>query len=479
MADRTLAVPGAGPAGSPGPPAAPPSYAVLTLGCRVNHADTLALEEALLAHGATRTEPDRADVVIVNSCSVTSTADQGTRQLVRRVVRANPGARVVVTGCYATRAPEDVAGLPGVVQVVPNDRKRDLALEIDRWLDRRGEPASPSSPLDGPCGTAIAPGFAGRTAWTIAVQTGCAEPCSYCVIPQTRGVPRSVPRDRVLQDVARAERRGYREVVVTGVHLGAYGRDLAPAASLESLLRGLIAQSPVLRFRLGSLEPMACTDGIVDLAAARPSVAAHFHLPLQHASDRMLAAMRRPYRASDYMRVATRVRKAMPDAAIGTDVMVGFPGETDGDVDLLRRFLLESPLTSLHVFAYSDRQGTIASRLPGKVPPAAVHDRAASLREVGVELEQRFRAAQVGRVHRALTIEGGTLALTGNHFKLRLPVTVANNRWVHVRVTSPGKSMSGEVLSIETDSTSTPETTLRTHDSQLRTTPQGDVVPGR
>jgi threonylcarbamoyladenosine tRNA methylthiotransferase MtaB len=277
------------------------SYAIVTFGCRVNQADSLAIEEALRARGSLPVPPAEADLVIVNTCSVTASADQGARQTVRRVARANPKAQIVVTGCYATRRPADLRELPGVTSVVANDDKLQLVQLVRRggfdnpertaWLTT----AERFGAGDGSCGMFVEPGVAGRTAFTLRVQTGCAEPCSYCIIPTTRGQPRSLPVETVLAQYARIVAAGFKEVVLTGVHLGSYGRDLACRSSLVELLRALVRETPEdVLLRVSSLEPMDCEPTLVDLVAEHGCLAPHFHLPLQHASNRLLAAMRRP-----------------------------------------------------------------------------------------------------------------------------------------------------------------------------------------
>jgi threonylcarbamoyladenosine tRNA methylthiotransferase MtaB len=415
-------------------------YAVVTFGCRVNQADSLGFEEELLAAGATCVAPETADLVLVNSCSVTATADQGARQTIRRIARDNPAARIVVTGCYATRRPDDVAALPGVAQVVCNDDKPRLipmiALRPGASFSH-GPASSPDGRFaggDGPCGAPIEPGVAGRTAFTLRVQTGCAEPCSYCIIPTTRGAPRSVPLADVQGQVDRVAATGFKEIALTGVHLGSYGRDLTPRLALIDLLRS-IERRDVL-FRISSLEPMDCSREIVDLVATAACFAPHFHLPLQHASDRVLAAMRRPYTLDYYARLVDDIRARIPDAAIGADVIVGFPGETDDDFAQLATYLEGSPLTHVHVFPYSDRPGTVASRLGDRPPGAVVRERARVARDLGHRLAQRFRDSQIGRVHRALTLEDGSLVVTGNYLKLRIPPGRARNEWVRVGITS-------------------------------------------
>ncbi len=425
-------------------------YSVITFGCRVNQADSIGFEEELLANGATPSPAEEADVVIVNTCSVTATADQGARQTIRRVARRNPDARIVVTGCYATRRPDEVGGLPNVTRVVSNDDKpqlnslvRGVRLQADGVRGVRLQPdMSPPDPTtawrfgdgDGSCGATIEPGVAGRTAFTLRVQTGCAELCSYCIIPTTRGRPRSVPVEDVLSEVARVASAGFKEVALTGVHLGSYGRDLTPRSSLLELLRSLDAASHPL-LRISSLEPNDCTPDIVALVAESGCFAPHFHLPLQHASDRVLATMRRPYTIDQYAALVDDIRRRLPHASIGSDIIVGFPGETDDDFEQLASYLEMSPLTHIHVFPYSDRPGTAATGMSGKVPGLVVRERGRRAREISARLARRFVASQVGRVHRALTLEDGSLAVTGNYLKVRIPPGRARNEWVDVRIT--------------------------------------------
>jgi threonylcarbamoyladenosine tRNA methylthiotransferase MtaB len=462
-------------------------YAVVTFGCRVNQADSLGFEEELLAAGAVAASPQEADVVVVNSCSVTASADQGTRQTVRRIARDNPRARIVVTGCYATRRPDEVSALPGVERVVLNDDKPRL-IQLLRRPEGTAERAKTaentlgsaflavsavSSGSDGPCGVTIEPGVAGRTAFTLRVQTGCAEPCSYCIIPTTRGTPRSVSVDAILREVDRVTAAGFKEIALTGVHLGSYGRDLEPRSSLIDLLHALGGdlpgsgsvrlpasapshqggatarpsrsaeregwqpdRDPRVLFRISSLEPMDCSREVVDLVASSDRFAPHFHLPLQHASNRVLKAMRRPYTIEYYAALVDDIRARIPDASIGSDIIVGFPGETDDDFEQLASYLERSPLTHIHVFPYSDRPGTPASAMAGKVNGVVVRERGRKIREIGQRLSTRFRDSQIGTVHRALTLEDGTLVVTGNYQKVRIPPGRARNEWVRVRLTS-------------------------------------------
>jgi len=437
-------------------------YSVVTFGCRVNQADSLRLEEDLRARGAEASAPAAADLIVVNTCSVTATADQGARQTIRRIARENPAARIVATGCYATRCEEAVASLPNVVRVVRNDDK--LAFLRDAWTARPGVdddawpgwlalhgraelPGPPSG--DGPCGTPIEPGVAGRTAFTIRAQTGCEERCAFCIIPSTRGPSRSLPIEALVDEVRRVAAAGFKEIALAGVHLGSYGRDLTPRTSLCDLLVALDAIDADVRYRVSSLEPMDCTEAIVDLVSSGGRFLPHFHLPLQHASDRLLAAMRRPYTLDYYRRLVDTIHARLPHAAIGADMIVGFPGETDEGFAENVAYLPSSPLTHLHVFPYSDRPGTAATQFRHKVQPGVIRDRGAELRRIGAGLAARFRAAQAGTVRPGLTLEDGTLVVTDNYLKVKVPAGLRRNIRVRVRVSPSGPSPAGAVEAAE------------------------------
>jgi threonylcarbamoyladenosine tRNA methylthiotransferase MtaB len=423
-------------------------YSVVTFGCRVNQADSLGFEEDLLARGAIAVPPDQADLVVVNTCSVTATADQGARQTIRRIARDNPGARIVVTGCYATRRPDEVGGLPNVVRIVSNDDKPRLLPIIAPYVDVTT--AERFGQGEGACGSVIEPGVAGRTSFTLRLQTGCSEECSYCIIPSTRGRPRSIAVAQVLAEVERVTSAGFREMALTGVHLGSYGRDLAPATSLIQLLRALDdGAAPHVLFRISSLEPMDCSQEIVDLVAGRRAFAPHFHLPLQHASNRLLADMRRPYTIEYYAALVDVIRARIPHASIGSDVIVGFPGESESDFEQLVAYLERSPLTHVHVFPYSDRPGTVAAGMNGKLPGDTVRNRGRIVRDVSARLASRFREAQVGSVRPGLTIEDGTLVVTDNYLKVRVPSGLPRNRAVKVEVTmASGVDLYGSVVAV-------------------------------
>jgi len=445
-------------------------YSIVTFGCRVNQADSLRLEEDLRARGGEESPASAADLVVVNTCSVTATADQGARQTIRRIARENPHARIFATGCYATRCEDEVAALPNVVRVIRNDEKLQL---LDLLPELKLRPTSvpeltlrpATDPIaaissdvgrsfssgdvgagrsvgsgelgTGPCGATIEPGVAGRTAFTIRAQTGCEEACAFCIIPKTRGASRSLPIGTLVHEVRRVAEAGFKEVAIAGVHLGSYGRDLTPPSSLLDLLLALDAIDADVTYRVSSLEPMDCTPAIVDLVARSGRFLPHVHLPLQHASDRLLAAMRRPYTLGYYRGLVDAIHARLPHASIGSDMIVGFPGETDEDFAANLAFLPSSPLTHLHVFPYSDRPGTDATRMRDKVHGSVIRDRGAELRRIGAGLSSRFRASQVGTVRPGLTLEDGTLVVTDNYLKVRIAPGLRRNERVSVRLTSP------------------------------------------
>ena len=409
-------------------------YAIVTFGCRVNQADSFVIEEQLRRRGAVDAPPEDADLVIVNTCSVTASADQATRQTIRRIVRSNPDVRVVVTGCYATRRPEEIRALPNVVRIVTNDAKEALVASLhadDEWTTTRRFDGG-----EGPCGMALEPGVAGRTALTLRVQTGCDEACSYCVIPRTRGAGRSRPLPDVIRDVRLAVDAGYREIAITGVHLGSYGRDLGDGTTLGRLVHILGEWAGDVLFRISSLEPMDCTPEIVGAAAQSPRIAAHFHLPLQHGSDAMLAAMKRPYTSSYYRNLVDDIRARLPHASIGTDIIVGFPGETAERFDAMRDLLDVLPVTYLHVFPYSDRPGTVAAGLPDKAEGNEIRMRAREIRVIGERKTSWFRQSQVGRTMRSLVVDDGRSVVTGNYLKVRIAEPRPRNTWVDITIDS-------------------------------------------
>lgn len=410
-----------------------PTYRIVTLGCKLNQADSAALEAQLRRVGFERApiDPDGghdggADVVIVNTCTVTANADREARQIARRMRGANPNALLIATGCYAERDPAALAALPDVDHVV----SLPAQLETIPALAAEAFGLDPDAPVlslgrfgaSGGCDPEYGPGD--RTRALLKVQDGCDLRCSYCVIPSVRGASRSVPPGRVLAEIARLVEAGFREIVFTGVNTGDYGRDLDPPLRLHHLLSQAIEVEGLGRLRLNSLEPRTVTPELVaTLAGSSGRVAPHLQIPLQSGCDTVLARMRRPYRSVDYTRVVEGLRRDIPGIALGADVIVGFPGETDAEFETTCRFIESSPLNYLHVFSYSPRPGTAAASVAERVPTTVVRSRSAGLRRIGDDLSLRFRRSFVGRVRPALVLreirsDGRLRALTDNFIDL-------------------------------------------------------------
>jgi threonylcarbamoyladenosine tRNA methylthiotransferase MtaB len=278
------------------------------------------------------------------------------------------------------------------------------------------------------------PGTHGRTIYLLRVQTGCNEACAYCVVPVTRGPSRSAPIDDVLREVSEAAAAGFKEVMLTGVHLGCYGRELAPSRCLADLVAALADSPADVRFRLSAVEPMDVDGRLADILARAGRFAPHFHLPLQHASNRVLRAMGRPYTIEQYARTLDMLADRFPDAALGADLIAGFPGETESDFDACRRYLAGSPLTHLHVFPFSPRPATAAATLGDRPPGPQVRERVRHLRAIGAAATRRFRSRFVGTVRDGLTIGDGSLVLTDNYLRVGIPPGLPRNERVRVRI---------------------------------------------
>ena len=393
-------------------------YFVKTFGCRASQADGAALEAGLASRGleAAR-ELAQADLVVLNTCTVTSTADDELRQYVRRVHRARPEARIVVTGCYAQRAPEEIAALPGVALVVGNSHKNSipdlLAVNADYHGEIRiGDIFEQRDFLSAPVEDALGE----RTRPNLKIQDGCNNRCSFCIIPYVRGRSRSAQADDVVDQVRRLAVK-YKEVVLSGINLGRWGRDLEGGRRLVDLLRRLLDETPVERLRLSSVEPMDWSDALLKLVASSPRIAKHVHAPLQSGSDAVLRRMHRKYRPRHYADRILTARALMPDCAVGADVMTGFPGETEVEFEESRSFIESLPFTYLHVFTYSERPGTPAATMD-QVPAEVRKHRTHVLRELGQRKNLEFRRAMIGRTLSVVTIEDG--AVSDNYLRVAL-----------------------------------------------------------
>jgi threonylcarbamoyladenosine tRNA methylthiotransferase MtaB len=493
------------------------SFYIENFGCRATQADGAALERQFLDRGLERAGTARdAEIVVLNTCTVTEGADKDARASIRRLQRVNPDCSILVTGCYAQRAPEELAALPGVTWVVGNSHKHraaEIATSSSAGfvsLAQLSGAQEPSPPFRkerervGHPGNVVvgdifahtellaAPVFEAaneRTRPNLKVQDGCDNRCSFCVIPYVRGKSRSLPMERVVAEVRTLVEADYREVVISGINLGRWGRDLVVGRQslvegkqnaltseilkselperprindqrltlpperlttndqrLVGLIRAILDQTSLQKLRISSVEPMDWSDELVGLIAASPRIAKHAHVPMQSGSDAVLRRMHRKYRPWHYREKIRKIRAAMPTAAIGADVMVGFPGETETEFAETRAMIDELPLTYLHVFTYSARPGTPAANDPRQVPVATARERSRALRELASQKKAAFMGSLVGTAVQAITLQSGgaefTEALTENYLKIRIPGHHEANRWMTLNI----EGIYGEML---------------------------------
>ncbi len=460
------------------------SYFVHNFGCRSNQADGAALEAQLRNAGLRASDcAEQAQVVVVNTCTVTAAADSDARRAIRVLHKKNPACRIVVTGCYAQRAPEELAALEGVALILGNSHKGQLERLLRSGADAQ-QPAqsfcqqaltagtfAPLTPATSSNGlldigalahagdmarilrgdvfaerdVLTAPSFAGndRARPALKVQDGCDNRCSFCVIPLVRGDSRSQPLGLVLHQMQTLVAAGYPEIVLTGINLGRWGRDLDSGLSFMHLLRALLDQTGVRRLRLSSVEPMDWDDELIALLAHEPRLAQHAHIPLQSASDAVLRRMHRRYRPWHYEQRVERIHRLAPEAAIGADVMVGFPGETDAEFEETRSFVERLPFTYLHVFPYSERPGTeTARRADWKPVEAAVTaERSRILRTLIARKNRSFAESFIGKRLSVVTLgaadgapgQAESDALSSQFLRVRIGSLQAASKLVTVR----------------------------------------------
>ncbi len=413
-------------------------FFVQNFGCRATQADGAALAAQLGAKGLAQAgSRDAADVVVLNTCTVTAEADKDARSAIRRTHRENPNARILVTGCYAQRAPAELAEMPGVAWVVGNSHKTSIADVIADELEYHsnltattliGDIFETKDILTAP----ILESTGDRTRPNLKIQDGCHNRCSFCVIPYVRGKSRYVGADQVVEQVRQLSER-YKEVVLSGINLGRWGREAGSEMRLPDLLRRILNETEIPRLRLSSVEPMDFSDDLLGLMAESPRIANHVHAPLQSGSDKILRLMHRKYRPRHYADRLAKARALMPTAGIGADVMTGFPGETDELFEESRQFIEAMPYTYLHVFTYSERPGTPAAEMAGSVPMVVRKDRNRVLRELAAAKNAAFRESMLGVEVSAVTMEPLGIALTENFVQAQLDMPYTPNRLVTLR----------------------------------------------
>ena len=434
--------------------------AVATLGCKVNQYDSASIEARLRNEGCTIVPFDTdADVYVVNTCTVTDRADAESRQIARRARRLNGAARVIMTGCFAQTNPRGAA-ISEVDYVVGLNRLSDLVQAVHGRLDAATERIRVDDLRTArQVKTLGADAFTGQTRAFLKIQEGCDLFCSFCIVPFARGRSRSVPPRQVLDNLGMLAGRGFQEVVLTGVHLGGYGADLEPALDLCDLLEMIAEQPPVPRIRLSSIDPPEVTPRLLGLMARSAVLCPHLHVPLQSGHDAVLRRMRRHYDTQFVRELGAEVRRTLPAAALGTDVIAGFPGETDAQFDASLQLLEELPLTYFHVFPYSQRSGTTAAKMSGQLPPVDIKRRAQRLRKLGERKRAEFAARFVGcelavLVEHKTGREGEWLqGYSRNYQRVEFPgPTRLVNREVLVRITAAhGPTLMGQLVNVIDD----------------------------
>jgi threonylcarbamoyladenosine tRNA methylthiotransferase MtaB len=399
------------------------TFHVQNFGCRASQADGAAIEASLAGHGLTHTSDGAAaSLVVLNTCTVTSSADQDVRYIIRRLKRDNPAARILVTGCYAQRASDELASLDGVDWVVGNSHKASIGDIIAQSPapyhaevhvgDIFAQHEFFTAPVEGPPGDRSRP--------NLKIQDGCNNRCSFCIIPGVRGRSRSAQPEWVISEARRLAASGYPEIILTGINLGRWGREWGAGRQLVHLLERLLAETTIGTIRLSSVEPMDFTTPLLELMAREPRIARHVHAPLQSGSDTVLRRMHRKYRPRHYEDRIRLAHSLMPDAAIGADVMVGFPGETDAEFAETVAFIESLPFTYLHVFTYSERPGTRAVDLPNPVPVELRRARNQVLRDLSARKNLEFRRRMIGRRLPAVTVSNHGVAITTNYIRVEL-----------------------------------------------------------
>ncbi|CAA7603480.1 Methylthiotransferase N-terminal domain protein [Acididesulfobacillus acetoxydans] len=400
---------------------------LVTLGCKVNQTESEAVAQIFRDAGyQVRREDGPAEVVVINTCTVTNSGDSKSRQTIRRMIKAYPGSFVIVMGCYAQTSPGEVLKIEGVDLVV-GTQDRGRILELMEAVRAARKPRSAVHDIGSAKDFEELPLLEGesRTRATLKIEDGCNQFCTYCIIPYARGPVRSRRPENVLAEARKLVSAGYKEIVVTGIHTGAYGRDLTENWDLARLVEGLGEIPGLRRLRLSSIEPVEFTSGLIETIRESKVVCRHLHIPLQSGSETVLRRMHRPYTPADYKRLLERLREAMPGLAITTDVIVGFPGETEEDWQEALTFVESCGFAGIHVFPYSRREGTPAARYPGQISHRVKQRRAREMLALARAGRERYKRAFVGKTVEVLLetvdADGSAFGHSGNYLGVRLP----------------------------------------------------------
>ena len=396
-----------------------------TLGCKVNQYETEAMQKLFEAAGyETADEISAADVVVVNTCTVTAVSSQKSRQMIRRAAGANPNAVLAVVGCYAQSEPQAVEKISGVDVIIgTKDRTRIVEL-VEAALKNRGEKIFRVGPVDEIHAFEELPHAPHRTRAFLKIEDGCNNFCAYCIIPHVRGRVRSRPLKNIRAECLALAAAGYKEIVLTGIHIGAYGRDFRDGTTLVDAVKTVLDAANPLRLRLGSIESAEMTDELIALLKSDARICNHVHLPLQSGSDEILRAMRRPYTTKNFSELTARLVEEIPNISIGTDLIVGFPGETDENFSETLQFIREQPFSKIHVFPFSARTGTPAASMPNQISPPLKKSRADLALEISRAKSKFFSERLIGRTVEVIaeTSTGGIVdGLTKNYVRVYFP----------------------------------------------------------
>lgn len=380
------------------------NFSLATLGCKTNQFESNAIEQQLKNAGFTKLPfEEGADLVVINTCTVTSKTDAQSRNLIRKARRYNSNCRVVVTGCYAQIDPDTLAGMDGVALVIGNEQKQSFVstlIAANLATPNRNEEQSVSDRS-----------ISGRSRAFLQIQNGCDAFCSYCIIPFARGRSRSFAESDIIRQTQELEAAGYNEVVLTGIHIGGYGKELEPQRSLLELIQTLLQATTTIHLRLGSIEPNEIPAALIDLISTEVRISAHLHIPLQAGNDRILTAMNRHYQIEEFASFIGSIHDKIDKVGIGLDVITGFPGETEEEFEQSYQFIESLPIAYLHVFPYSIRPGTPAATMANQLTGNVIKERAERLRQLSSLKEKRFAEAMIGKTVTGIIEEGSDAGL--------------------------------------------------------------------
>ncbi len=402
------------------------SYYIHTFGCKMNQHDSASMDAMLTDKGFKRTcFSGEADIIIINTCTVTENTDRKERRIIRKFKRENPNAHLIVTGCYAERDPSLIDSFPEIDILAGNPDRERIGEIVEHLIFGDCSSRVFHRSVGNETNTVYFPlkGFSEHTRAFLKVQDGCDACCSYCVVPSVRGRSRSLPAQVIVEEASRIADLGFREIVLTGIHIGMYGLDIPCSPDLAGLVDMLVNAVRIDRIRISSIEPLEVSEHLIELIRDSGKVAEHLHIPLQSGSDDVLKAMNRPYSTNKFMNLLEKLRMEIPDICLGTDVIVGFPGESDGDFEKTVALIELSHLNYLHVFRYSKRPGTKAASMLNQIPPEKITSRSEILRDVSVKLKKTFREKFVGKELSCLSLEqrsdnGLIRALSGNYIEV-------------------------------------------------------------